>query len=570
MNRYKVMKIVSQFLLTIIIIVCVFLLLLNLNVISLSSSYLPEVLTINHEELGVKVGDTYQLETNVLPTNVNYGRIKWLSSDSNIASVNETTGYIETHQVGKVTIKAVVPLNNLEAECLLHVTKEDIVVNNIKFYSDEINLAVGQSHTLKYQVLPNNATLHYFEFISSDTSVLVVNDNGVIKALGSGSAIVTIKSKITNAYDTILVNVYEYSTNKFLSTNSIANNGTYPDTNTYYKTKMINLSQSSLELSIDEKTNLTATVFPANAKQLVNWTSSNNKIVTVDHNGIVTGINVGKANIIATSIDGEISVCQVTVIKDKDDNENNTINIIDEFINLNVGAIQKIDYHFCLMNNNKEIIWTSSNENVASIDNGIISAKSTGSCIIKATSIDGKYSDRVTINVNNVDEIISLKNIMFADSEYEANVNETITLNPIIKPNNATNNFLTWTSSNQNVATVLNGVVHCLSEGTATITVSNGVINASVKIIVSKTNPSLITIENSEKGLGIAVNKSTYLVSKIIPSNATNKNISWSSSNNSIVKVNNYGMITGVRKGKATISAKTINGKIDSIVVTVY
>ena len=294
MNRYKFMKIVSQLLFAVVIILCVFVLLLNLNIISLNSSDLPLSLSLNQNEIGVKVGHDYQLEATVLPSNVYYGRIEWSSSDKSIATVNKATGYVETHKVGDVVITAKVSLNNLETSCVIHVLDNDVLVQKLNISNEKINLAIGKSYTLRYKITPNNATTHSFAFSSSDTSVAVVNENGVIKAVGEGTAIITMKSKLTTVKDTVIVNVYRYSnsTNNNSTNNNETSNGTYADTQTYYQTKSVSLSKTSLELLKGAQTKLTATVLPSNANQKVNWSSSNSNILSVNSSGVVTALKV--------------------------------------------------------------------------------------------------------------------------------------------------------------------------------------------------------------------------------------------------------------------------------------
>lgn len=562
MNRISFMRLISKTILVIIIISCILLLLLNLNIISFNSSELPLVLTLNQNEVGVKLGNSYQLEPSILPSNVYYGKIKWSSSDESIATVNEATGFINTHKIGDVIIKASVPLNNLEASCLVHVENKDVLIRNIKLTDDKISLAIGKSYNLKYSVTPLNATTYNFNFTSSDTSVAIVNENGVVKAVNSGTAIITIKSKITNAMDTVMVKVYRYSNT---SNNSLSNN---INNEIYYKTNSMTLSNEQLELSVGSKTKLTATINPSNAYQQVNWSSSNNKIATIDSNGMITALKEGIVTITATSIDGITKICQVT-IRDEETHEPG-IDIIPKVIEVEIGQKQTIQYNFYLQNSSSNtIIWSTSNEKIASVTNGIINANNSGSCIIRATSSDGNYSDYVTVNVSLPSNVVELENIIFDKSLYNASVNDTITLKPIISPNNATYQILTWTTSNRNIATVENGVVRCLNEGRVTITASSRNISSTVDIDISSINPSLITIENVSNSVNISLNETMYLIKKIVPNNATNQDVIWTSSDNSIVSVDDNGEIKGLKRGSATITVTTINGKSESVTVNV-
>jgi len=567
MNKDRVMKLALRFLLAIIIIVCVFLFLLNFNIITLNSSDLPEVLTLNHSELGILVGDTYELKPSVFPSGKYSGRIVWSSSNDKIATVNETTGFIEAHQVGNVIIKASLPMNNLEAECLLHVVKDDVLIHKVSFYNEEINLAIGESYDLNYSVIPANATIYDFDFISSDTSIVLVNENGVIRTMKEGSAVVTIRSKINNVKDTIKINVYRYKNTSSKETILLSNNGTYIDKNIYYKTKSIILSENNLELNVGSKTNIGAKVYPSNANEKINWSSSNSNVVLVNDDGVISAINEGEAKIIATSIDGLISICNVIVKKDVENSS--MLDIKDDVLDLKIGETKLIDTKFYFANRNTNIEWSSSNKNIASVFNGVVYANNTGTCTIKAISSDNKYSDHITVNIVKPNDFVEVNSIVIDDSSYVAKINETITLNPIINPSNATNRFISWTSSNPKVATVTNGVVYCLSEGKTEIEAICGNHKATVEIVVENIYSSLVTINQEEKVIHVAKNRSLYLTKTIVPLNTTNQQVTWTSSNNSIVKVNQYGMITGLKNGKATISVRTTNGKTASIEVRV-
>ena len=141
-------------------------------------------------------------------------------------------------------------------------------------------------------------------------------------------------------------------------------------------------------------------------------------------------------------------------------------------------------------------------------------------------------------------------------------------LTATVSPSNATNNTLTWSSSNTSVATVFYGVVEAVGFGTATITAkSNNGKTASCTVTVNPiavTSVSLNKTSLSFTGTG----SSQTLTATVSPSNATNKTLTWSSSNTSVATVSN-GVVKAVGFGTATITAKSNNGKTASCSVTV-
>ena len=132
-----------------------------------------------------------------------------------------------------------------------------------------------------------------------------------------------------------------------------------------------------------------------------------------------------------------------------------------------------------------------------------------------------------------------------------------------VTPSNATNKTVTWTSGNTSVATVSGGTITGISPGTTTITAktSNG-LTATVSVTVT-VNPNII------KPTGITIDKQTLtltegetgkLTATVLPSNATNKTVTWTSGNTSVATVNSSGTVTAVTEGIVTITASTFNG----------
>ena len=147
----------------------------------------------------------------------------------------------------------------------------------------------------------------------------------------------------------------------------------------------------------------------------------------------------------------------------------------------------------------------------------------------------------------------------------------TATVKATVTPSNATNKSVKWTSSNESVATVSGGVIKGISIGTATITATtNNGKTATVKVTVTK-NDSIVDatgVTISPSSLTLTTGKTDTLTATVTPSNATDKTVTWSSSNDSVAKVSN-GTVTAVSEGTATITAKTSNGKTATATVTV-
>ncbi len=140
-------------------------------------------------------------------------------------------------------------------------------------------------------------------------------------------------------------------------------------------------------------------------------------------------------------------------------------------------------------------------------------------------------------------------------------INSTIQLNAIIEPYNASNQNLIWTSSDTAVAKVnLIGQVTGITEGSATITVTtdDGGFTAQRTVVVI--NMPVTGVEISPNTLSINIGATGQLNASVIPSNAINQNLNWSSNNTSVATVDASGLVTGISEGTATISATSEEG----------
>ncbi len=162
--------------------------------------------------------------------------------------------------------------------------------------------------------------------------------------------------------------------------------------------------------------------------------------------------------------------------------------------------------------------------------------------------------------------IISVESVSLNETEHTFyGIGHTLTLIATVKPDDATDKTVTWTSSNTSVATVSEGKVRSIAGGTATITAKAGDKSATcaVTVIVPVSGITL-----SQTSLSLEVAKTITLTATVKPDNATDKTVTWTSSNTSVATVSN-GTVTAVAAGTATITAKA-GDKSATCVVTVF
>jgi len=246
------------------------------------------------------------------------------------------------------------------------------------------------------------------------------------------------------------------------------------------------------------------------------------------------------------------------------------VEISEETIELNQGNSVSIQATVKPENaTNKNVSWSSSDINVATVENGIVTGVSEGTATITVTTEDGNKTDTCEVTVvaaNNEEEIINVTAVKLNVNSIKINKNSTYTLVPTVEPNNATNKNVSWSSSDINVATVENGVVTGVSEGTATITVTtedgNKTDTCEVTVLAANNEEEIINVTAVKLNVNsIEIDKNSIytLVPTVEPNNATNKNVSWSSSDINVATVEN-GVVTGVSEGTATITVTTEDG----------
>lgn len=209
---------------------------------------------------------------------------------------------------------------------------------------------------------------------------------------------------------------------------------------------------------------------------------------------------------------------------------------------------------------NKKVKYKSSRPSVVSVSKkGVIKAKRKGTAYITVTARDGsKKRDRVKVTVGTKVSSVNYTNVT---STYVMKKGTKKTFKVSIKPANASNKRIAWSSSKSSVASVSSkGVVKAKKNGTAYITAKardGSGKYAKYKVIVG-TKISKISV-SGQNYIGKGGSK-IKLTAKVSPGSASYKSVTWKSSNTSIAKVDSSGTITGVKEGNATITAAAKDG----------
>lgn len=347
------------------------------------------------------------------------------------------------------------------------------------------------------------------------------------------------------------------------------------------KVSRITLSASTgLTLTKGQTQKLTATVAPANAtNKTVTWKTSNKNVATVSENGLVTAVGGGDATITCTAKDGSNvkATCKVTVTVPV-----SGIQLSQTSAALTVGdtlTLTKTIYPSDATN--QAVTWTSSSDAVASVDsNGKITAKTAGSAMITCKSV----SDNSVVGICNVTvkakvqtpSEIKVNKITLNKTTASVTKGKTLQLTATVTPGNATKKEVKWSTSNKNVATVSpSGLVTAKSAGTATITCTaqdGSGVKATCKITVKNPVVKVTKVTLNKTTATLAPKETLTLKATVTPTNATNKAVTWKSSNTKIATVSSSGKVTAKAAGTVTITcrAKDGSGKKATCKITVY
>ena len=477
--------------------------------------------TLSQTELSLVKGATATLTATVVPSDATNQKVMWRSNNTSIAKVEN--GIVTAVSAGNATITVTTEDGNHTATCEVTVT---VPVTGVMLSQTELSLVKGATATLSATVVPADATNKKVTWRSSNTSIATV-ENGIVTAVSAGNATITVTTEDGNHTATCEVTV------------------TVPATG-------VTLSQTELPLAKGATATLTATVVPFDAtNQKVTW-RSNNTAVAIVENGTVTAVSAGNATITVTTEDGNhTATCEVTVTVSA-----TGVTLSQTELSLVKGATATLTATVVPSDaTNQKVRWSSNNTSVATVENGTVTAVSGGTATITVTTEDGNHTATCEVTVT-----VSATGVTLSQTELPLLKGATETLIATVVPSDATNKRVTWSSTNTAVATVENGTVTAVSAGNATITVTteDGNHTARCEVVVTAPVPAAsVTLSQTE--LILRKGATAKLTATVLPTDATNKKVRWSS-NNTAVAIVESGTVAALSAGNATITVTTEDG----------
>lgn len=519
---------------------------------------------LNYSKLTINKGDTKQLTATVLPSNTANKTVTYSSSNSDIATVS-ASGLVTARSAGTAIITAKTS-NGKTSTCTVVVNPTYAKLVSITGL-DSSKIKIGNSVTLKATVTPSDVTTKGVNWSSSNNSLATVDANGKVTFKVAGTVKITCASKDGKATSILTITIPK---------NEVIQESI--DDDTVY-VKSINLTGLPNSVKVDDTFTLKTSITPSNATNKgVTWKSSNTKVATVTSTGTVKCVGTGTVDITCSSNDGKCTAKATFTVNSKAINVSNiTISSLGK--SLVVGENAQLIATITPSNaTNKAVKWSSSNTSVVTVGTtGYVTAKGKGTATIYCESADGYVKAYITITV--VEQPVTKITISGATSSKK--VGETMQLTATVTPSDANQNVI-WSSSDTSLATVdANGLVTLKKAGTVKISCAaqDKSYTASVTFKIgeatsipdtSDTTVSVTGLTLSGADISPEIGKSVQITANVTPDNATNKNVTWKSSDSSVATVTSNGKVTFLKAGTVTITCTTEDkGLVASVKYTI-
>ncbi len=492
------------------------------NVTIYAKTELKNKLSFPDEEIKVEITQGGKLSVNYeLEEGASYEDIIWESQDKSIATV-DNQGNISGVSVGETTITA--SYKNAQATIKVIIWQD---VERLSFNEERISAEIDDELELEYDYhFIGDSTVDDIEWLSSDDDVVSV-ENGKIVAHREGNA--TIAAMYKDIVATIDITVLKKNVLNIIKDEYVLRQGQIVDIDFEY---YFNDGATSDDII---------------------WTSSNTDVAEVSK-GRITANTTGDTVITATYQNISSSV-NVKVVKPDEINFDSNSLIIEN--NVDTYELPYSWYSYDVKQ--EDIVWTSSNSDVATVENGIITIHDLGSVAIGA--VCGSSSATIDITIVRPNEL----NIVDNNKNLRYNMDEIIDLDiEYYFYDNATKDDIVYTSSDENVIAVVNNKLVQKGYGQAIVTASY--CNVSDTIYISIIPQDNITFEKF--GYMIKPTESLELEYNYYFKDLPLDGITFSSSDEKIATVDENGMVTAVSEGEVTITAQC-NGVIGKVKVVV-
>jgi uncharacterized protein YjdB/C1A family cysteine protease len=482
---------------------------------------LPAVTGVSLNKTAITLeGSGYeQLTATVQPSNAGNKNVTWSSANSAIATVS-SGGLVTGVSAGTTDITVTTADGGHTATCAVTVTP--VAATGASLNKTATTLLVNGTEQLTATVLPSNAINKNVTWSCANNAIATVSSSGLVTGVSAGATDITVTTRDGGHTATCTVTV------------------------TAVAVTSVSLNKTATTLLVNGTEQLTATVLPSNATNKgVTWSCANNAIATVSSSGLVKGVSAGTTDITVTTADGgKTAKCAVTVVTDAVTGVSLDQSAMDLLAGSQRQLTAAIQPSYA---GNKNVTWSSGNNAIATVSSsGLVTGVSVGKTDITVTTNDGGHTATCTVTVTTN----AVSGVSLNKTATTLNGRSTEQLKATILPDYAANKSVKWSSSDDAIATVSSsGLVKGVAPGTAdiTVTTNDGAYTAKCTVTVTTVAVTGVTVAegnltNNGNLRRLYYRSSIELTATILPSNATNQRVTWSSSNPAILSVNQQGM----------------------------
>ena len=403
----------------------------------------------------------------------------------------------------------------------------DVPVTGVSLSPSSLNLAIGETAYLTANIIPSNATNQDRIFISNDDNIATVDeDSGLVRGINIGTTTIGVLTDDGSFEDSVTVTVTKPSGEVTLTS--------------------LDIQDDNFSLSIGGSKVLSLSLSPSYATlDDVIFSSSDSSVASVNSSGLVSGLKKGTATITASAKNGSLSD---SVIVSVGYSESQTLTYT--FTNSTWGA--------------SPTSWTNKKAGAGYLNSGVqVTTGSTGANAISPRSFEN-ISSLVVGYATNTSKGAGTINVYLLD-----NPNNTSSRTLI-------DSFSVTTAGGTTKRNTTPFIPETLKSGYVQIEVSvttNSIYICDIKIEYEELIADPIAVSGVEftlSSLNLTIGNTSQLAYQVLPNDATNKNVSFMSSNSTIASVSSTGLVSALKKGSATITITTEDGDFtDTILLTV-
>jgi uncharacterized protein YjdB len=323
---------------------------------------------------------------------------------------------------------------------------------------------------------------------------------------------------------------------------------------------------------------LSYTVSPADAPDTtVSWSIHNvDGRATINASGLVRAASDGIVYAIAKANDGGAAVDSFRVVITNQVKPTSIIIAGPDSIKVNDGSITLTAEVLPDSASNKEVIWTIDKPNLASINDGVVTAIRNGTVVVRATAMadESVFAEKTIVIVNQIVELAKVKIRTAGNVTSITTDNGTLQCSYELTPADADITSVTWSVSNTAIGSISNtGLFTANRNGSVKVYVNIDGIKDSVQLAVSN---QIIPVEQitlasaTGKDSITKKNGSLRIIATITPTDATNPTVSWSSSDTTIAIVNSFGFVIARGNGSVVITATSTDGSNVTASITIH